>query len=157
MLRASVSWAEDQRERPRRRPGVQTALLLFPPAPAARARILSGSHGTRAWPAADARVAAVVQRVVRDVLGADVRPHMVVGPGHQRIDLQQVERFVALDDAGGRAVLRLVTADRGHPGLEAGHRLAQRLDLAELAAAVRGALPERRTVGRGLLGDRLLR
>src|SRR5262245_59781302 len=47
---------------------MKAAFVLLESAPASRARILPVGHGGRAGPAADARVAGVVQRVVRHVV-----------------------------------------------------------------------------------------
>src|SRR5262249_36962043 len=136
--------------------GVQAALRLRAAAPAAGARVFAFGHGRRARPAADARVAARVQRVHRDVVRAQVVPHRGARPGRERVELDEAEAGVALDHARRGARRRLVAADRGDPGREARERLAQGEDLAQLAAAVRIALPEPVAVGRGLIGDRLL-
>ena len=50
------------------------------PGPAAGAVVLAGGDGARARPAADARVALVVQRVVRHVVLHDERPHVLLRP-----------------------------------------------------------------------------
>src|SRR5262249_14854802 len=58
--------------------GVETAFLqglLFPP-PAAFALVLAGVDGARAGFAADRVEAAIVERVVRHLVLADVGPHL---------------------------------------------------------------------------------
>jgi hypothetical protein len=105
--------------------------------------------------AADRRVAAIVQRVVRHVVGVEVTPDVVVGPRDERVDLDQAELLVVLDDARAGALGGLVAADRRDPGVEADQRVLQRHDLAQLAAAIRIALPETRAVRAGLLLDGL--
>src|SRR5437868_6351645 len=49
------------------RQDVQAALVFFRPRPPAGPLVLAGQNRPRAWPAADARIVAVVQRVVRHV------------------------------------------------------------------------------------------
>src|SRR5262249_34984185 len=119
--------------------------------PAAGPRVLPGAHRARAGPAADARIALRVERAHRHVVPAHVVPHRVARPGHERIDLDEPEACVALEDLGPRTIPRLVAADRGDPGLEARARGLQRLDLADRAAAVGIALPQAIAVERPLL------
>ena len=85
-----------------RRTGVQAALGLLVAAPAAGAGVLAGTDGTRAGPAADARVALRVERVHGDVVGPHVRPDVVAGPGDERVDLDEAEARVPLHDAARR-------------------------------------------------------
>ena len=93
-----------------------------------------GWIGAGAGLAADRRVAAVVQRVVGHVVGADVVPHVLLGPVGQRIELgHAVGRVVFLHGQLG-AGARLGAALAGDPGLLAGQGAAQRLDLADAAA-----------------------
>src|SRR5262245_39900382 len=131
---------------------MQAALRLLAAAPAARARRLPGADRAGAGPAADGGVAALVQPVVGDVLGPHVVPDLFAGPAHERVDLHQAETGIGLDGRGLGAVGGLVAPDGGDPGLVAAEGLAQRLDLAQLAAAVGLALPEPFALGGGLLG-----
>src|SRR5689334_17902209 len=73
------------------RQDVQAALLLRTARPAAGPLVLAGHHRPRTRPAADARVVAVVQRVVRHVVLGDEVPHVLARPGEQRVDLVQAE------------------------------------------------------------------
>ena len=67
---------------------VQAAFLVLRrlPPPAASACVLAGQHGTRAWRAADARIAAIVERVVWNVVNPYVRQDVVVMPLRERIE-----------------------------------------------------------------------
>src|SRR6266542_2057767 len=112
---------------------VQAALLLDGAGPAAGALVAAGAHRLRAGPAANARVALVVQRVVRHVVLHYERPDLFLGPAQQRVDLHQVELRVPLHRAGHRPMDRLVAADRTDPGVEACHRPPQRQHLAVVA------------------------
>src|SRR5438552_13506106 len=77
--------------------------VFFPP-PAARPGIRAGLHGAGARGAADALVALVVERVVRDAVVADVVPHLFVGPVGQRVDFDDAAVVVVqLDLADVRA------------------------------------------------------
>src|SRR5918993_3303610 len=113
------------------RPQVQTALFLLTPAPAPRARVLARCHSGRAGPATDARIAAIVQWVVRDVVRGDIGAHILEGPAHQRVDLDQTELAVPADDRRIGAIGRLVAAHRADPGFVGFERLPQRLHLAD--------------------------
>src|SRR5207302_9627774 len=110
--------------------------VLLPP-PTAGARVLVGCNGARAGLAADAGVAAIVERVVWHVVLADVAPHVVVGPVGERVQLDDAAMdLVDLEglDVGPRR--RLVAAQAGDPGIKAGQRSAERLDLADAAAGL---------------------
>src|SRR4051794_26253333 len=84
----------------------------------------------------------IVQRVIWHVVFHDVAPDLACRPRGERVDLDEAELWVALDDAGTRARRRLVPADGRHPCVQAPEHLLQRLDLAQRAAEVRLALPE---------------
>src|SRR6476620_8913232 len=73
---------------------VQAALDLACAAPAAGALVLAEHHGPRAGPAADARVALIVQRVVRNVFVGDQLPDILLRPVRQRADLHEAELLV---------------------------------------------------------------
>src|SRR3984893_190293 len=90
---------------------VQAALLLDLARPAPGPLILAVGDRPGAGPAADARVALVVQRIVGHLVLDHKCPHVPRGPRQQRVDLDQVELGVPLDDAGRGAVHRLVAAD----------------------------------------------
>src|ERR687895_1758959 len=66
---------------------VDAALELPGPGPAAGALVLALTDGTRARDASDRRVAAVVQRVVRDLVHVDVGVDALRVPVHERLHL----------------------------------------------------------------------
>src|SRR5688572_24850058 len=90
---------------------MKPAFLLLPPAPAAGARVFSGHDGGGARPASDRRVVLIVEGVVRHVVFVDVGPDVARGPTDQRVDLDEAELAVALDDRGVGPIERLVAAD----------------------------------------------
>ena len=110
------------------------AALLLPP-PASGSLVLAGLDGPRARRAADRRIAAIVERVVRQVALPDVRPDLVARPVGERSDLP--DAFAArvrlgLADLGtGR---RLVAAKAGDPAVDRRERAPERLDLPDVAA-----------------------
>src|SRR5947209_2686457 len=69
---------------------VQAALLLAAAGPAPVALVAVGADRGGAGAAADARVTAVVQRVVRDVVVQDELPDVLARPVEQGVDLHQV-------------------------------------------------------------------
>ena len=92
--------------------------------------------GLGARRAPDRGVAAVVQRVVRQVVLGDVGPHVALGPVHQRADLPDLAVGVPAALLGGRAGGRLLAAQAGDPRVEPVQGAVQRLDLAGAAAAL---------------------
>src|SRR5918993_1391973 len=131
-----------------------SAFRLARAAPATGARVFADTDERGARGAADGRVAEVVQRVVRHVVLRDVVPHVARRPRGERVDLDEAELRVALDDAGPGARRRLVAADGRDPRAKLGERLAQRLDLTQAAALRRVALPQTFAVARGLRFER---
>src|SRR6056297_2113650 len=95
--------------------GMQTAFRFLKPAPSARPLVFPSKDRAGARPATDARVAAVVKRVVRDRLFADQRPHVSLGPIRQRTDFDELELLVPTDDRGFRTVGALVPPNRTRP------------------------------------------
>jgi hypothetical protein len=102
---------------------VEPALLVggvFPPPPTF-ALLLIGQDGTRAWLAADAHEAALVQLVVGYVVAADVVPDLGGALVRERVELDQGmlgggERPVALDHRdGGARREALILSMAGHP------------------------------------------
>src|SRR5215207_11538967 len=63
------------------RQDVQPALLLRGPRPPAGPLVLAGHHRPCARPAADARVVAVVEGIVRNVVLVNETPNVFAGPG----------------------------------------------------------------------------
>jgi hypothetical protein len=89
-----------------------------------------------AWRAADARVAAVVQRVVGHRAGPQVGPYLVARPVGQRIEFREAMPLVELLDGGVAARERLVAAQPGDPGALAHERARERRRLAQRAAVL---------------------
>src|SRR5437899_2061611 len=86
------------------------------PPPSAGARVLSFADRARARCASDGLVALVIERVVRDIVGADVIPDLVLGPIGQRRDLNDPAVVVIdFDLADIRASRPLVATQAGHP------------------------------------------
>src|SRR2546421_4718623 len=104
---------------------VEAALGLVQPRPAA----LAAGAGVRARRAADRLVAAVVQRVVGQVVLRDEAPHIPVAPVGERIELPQGVGLVPLELGGVRARGRLLAAQAGDPGVETAERALQRRHL----------------------------
>ena len=102
----------------------------------------------------DGRVAPVVQRVVRDLVDGDVRLDALGVPVDERVDLPDVVALAPLDLLGVLAGQALLAADPGDPGVVGLERALERLDLADVAAAVGVALPQVRPLLAVLLGDR---
>src|SRR4051794_26172744 len=116
---------------------VDPALLRsvrFPP-PAARAGGFARRDRSRAGRAADRRVPAVVERVVRHLALAHVVPHLVLRPLGERVQLHdRAVVVVELDLADVRPACPLVAPKAGDPGVEAREVPRQRPHLADLAA-----------------------
>src|SRR5262245_10811038 len=130
---------------------VQAALDLFLTRPAAGARVLAWHHLARAVRASDRRVVPVVQRVVGNLVLANVGPDVVEAPVRQRVRLHESELLVPLDLLRVRPRGGLVAADAGDPGVDLAERALQGLDLANRAALVGSALPKLVTVQPRLL------
>src|SRR5450755_4517252 len=115
---------------------MQTAfarLGLLPP-PAAGAMTFTRRGGTRAGCAANARVAAIMQRVVGQLLGADIGPDITVGPVEQWTDLLQAVLLVARDRLRRGTQIGLLAPHARDPGPVAGDGATEGLDFANLAA-----------------------
>src|SRR5687768_10412766 len=109
-------------------PAFLARAVALPP-PAARARILAGTHRARARLAADRAIAAVVQRVVRDLVGAKVLPHVGLAPFGERADFPQAPPRIVLGLGEGGAPGGLVASQARDPRALARERAAERLDL----------------------------
>src|SRR5262249_24464993 len=121
---------------------VDATLELVAPGPAPRTLVLARLHGTRARDAADRRVARVVQRVVRNLLDADVRLDALRIPVDERLHFPDAVALRPLDLLGVRARRRLLATDARDPRVVLGERALERLDLADVTTAVRLGLPQ---------------
>src|SRR5581483_9805588 len=115
---------------------VQTSFFFGRACPAAGAIVFAFADGAGAQPAADARVALVVERIVGNVVIGDELPHVLLGPVQERVYLDEAELGVPLHQRRPGAVLRLVLADGTDPRLVALHRPAQGQVLAIEAALI---------------------
>ncbi len=92
---------------------VQAALGFGRAAPASGAFVgFAQTDSSRAGPAADARIALVVERVVGNILGEDPFPDVAFGGVRQRTDLHEVEFFVPTNNRCLRTVGALIMAGR---------------------------------------------
>ncbi len=110
----------------------------------------------RAGGAPDRRVSEVVQRVVRKVVLAQVLPGVGPRPRRHRVDLHDHParlQLVLLHERRRRAGGGGVTAEGGHPRVQAAERLEHGTHLVHLAASLRIPLVEARAVHRLLLRD----
>src|SRR5262245_15743852 len=121
---------------------VDPALELAAAGPAAGPLVLARDNRSGAGNAADRRVAAIVQRVVRDLVDVDVGLHAFGVPIDDRLHLPDAVAFGPFDLLRAGAAQRLLPADPGHPGVVGRERALERLDLSDLAAAVRVRLPQ---------------
>src|SRR5919198_216187 len=121
---------------------VDTTLELPRAGPASGALVLTGSDGPRAGNAADRRVAAVVQRVIGDLVDVDVGLDALRVPVDERLDLPDGVALRPLHLLGIGAGLALLAADARDPGVVLGQGALERLDLADVATAVGVGLPQ---------------
>ncbi len=92
--------------------------------------------------AADRAVPRVVQRVVRDLVDGDVGLDALRVPVDERVDLPDAVALRPLHLGRLRAARRLLPPDARDPGAVGLERGQQRLDLADVAAAVGIPLPQ---------------
>src|SRR5437660_2959834 len=121
---------------------VNAAFELLGAGPPARSLALPRLHGPRARDAPDRRVPDVVKRVVRNLVDVDVGLDALRVPVDERLDLPDAVALRPLDLLRVRARRRLLAPDARDPGVVAGESSLERLDLADVAAAVRLGLPE---------------
>src|SRR6478735_8177542 len=129
------------------------ALELVGAGPAACALLLLRARRAGARDAADRAVPGLVQRVVGDFVDVDVRPDALLVPVREGMELPDAVTLRPLDLLRAGAARGLVAADAGRPGVVGIERAHERLDLADLAAAVRVALPQIGAFAAVLLGD----
>src|SRR6478735_12797624 len=132
---------------------VNAALELVRAGPAAGALLLVGRSRAGARDAADRAVPGFVQRVERNLVDLDVGPDALLVPVGERVELPDPVALRPLQLRGRGAARGLVAADAGDPGVVRAERFEQRLDLADMAAAIRVGFPEVRALALVLLGD----
>src|SRR5258705_13066758 len=117
---------------------MQAAFLRFRalPPPASGTDILAGPHRARARRAADGAVPLVVKAVVGNAVRTEVVPDFRLAPRRERIEFLQAVHRVELALVQLRASGRMLAPLPGEPGALSGERPAERLDLADLAAAL---------------------
>src|SRR5438105_4125251 len=125
-----------------RRIDVDTALELVRAGPAARTLVLARPDGARAGNAPDGRIAPIVQRVVRNLVDVDVGVDALGVPVGERLDLENAVAIAPLDLLRTDSRRALLAPDARDPRVVAGERSFERLDLADVAAAVGVGLPE---------------
>src|SRR5262245_3972973 len=110
------------------------ALVLVLPPPAAGAFRLAGGDRPGAGCAADRGEALGVQRVDRNVVGADIGEQLLAAPVEQRAELEQAVLRLGGDDRHVATMRGLLGAQTRDPGLRTRERATERLDLAHEAA-----------------------
>src|SRR5258706_1196112 len=120
------------------RSNVQPAFARFPdlPPPAPGANVFARDGGAGAGRAADGTVALVVERVVGHLEGADVFPYPVLAPVGKWIEFRDTPHAVEFLEVQIGAADGLLPALSGDPGFLAFERALERLDLADMAAAL---------------------
>src|SRR5690349_21269997 len=116
---------------------VNAALELVRAGPATGALVVTGCDRARARDTADRRVALVVQRVVRNLVHVDVRLHTLRVPVDERLHLPDAIALRPLELLRVCTRRRLLAADAGDPCVVRRERTLERLDLANVAAAIR--------------------
>src|SRR5207245_2397085 len=104
--------------------------------------VLAGTNRARARHAPDRRITGVVQGVVRNLVDRDVRLHALRVPVDQRLHLPDAVALGPLELLRVRARRRLLAANARDPRVVARERTLERLDLADVAAAVGLRLPQ---------------
>src|ERR687886_2392971 len=125
---------------------MDAALELVRAGPAPGPLVLAGRDRAGARHAADRRVAAIVERVVRDLVDVDVGLDALGVPVDERLDLPDAVPLRPLHLLRVRPRRALLAPDAGDPGAVRGERAFERLDLPDVATAVGVGRPE--AVGR---------
>ena len=97
---------------------MKTTLGLGGATPAARPVVFARGNAAGARQTADARISAVVQRVVGYVVTQQIRPDVFLGPANERVYLAETVLCVPFDCERLGASGGLVTADGGNPRIE---------------------------------------
>src|SRR5439155_2561749 len=121
---------------------VNATFELVRAGPAAGALLLVGRGRPGTGNAADRAIARLVQRVVRNLVDLDVGPDVLLVPVGERMELPDAVAVRPLELRRRRAARCLVAADARDPGVVRAQRLEQRLDLADVAAAIGIRFPE---------------
>src|SRR5882724_4069684 len=119
------------------RVAMDAALELVRAGPTPRTLVLADEDRARAGYAADGRIARVVQRVVRNLVHVDIGLDALRVPVHHRLNLPDAVALRPLDALCICAGQRLLAADAGDPGVVRRKRALERLDLADVTAAIR--------------------
>jgi hypothetical protein len=138
------------------------AAFDFSARPAAGARIIRVSGDGRAWLAADARVAAVIEIEQRNAVVRAGLPYVAHGPVSKRTELAH-DNAAGQGEVGdlfeGGAAAGLLAAEAGEPDLIVGDGGEERLDLTESTTAIRRDLVKQAVLellfgdGAGRLGE----
>src|SRR6266545_5578423 len=136
---------------------MQTTFSLLKSAPTPGARIFIDLHGRSAGRTADGRITLVVERVVRDIMLADIFPDLPLGPTGEGINFYETKLSVAFNHPRLSARRGLVATNRSNPGAQSGQHFPERLHFSQAAAEIRIALPEPLAIPERLLFQRSLR
>src|SRR5579871_5514318 len=115
---------------------VESAFFFRLARPAPGALIAIAVNGFGAWPTADARIAPIVQRIVRHLVRQDELPYIRFGPMQQRIDFYQPKLRVGLHYRGDFTMLSLIATNGADPSVVAQNRPLQRQDFAVVTTLV---------------------
>src|SRR5512132_1530724 len=116
------------------------ALELVGTGPPARALLFVLGDRPGTGNAADRAVTRLMERVVGNLVDLDVRPDALLVPVRERMHLPDAVALRPLELRRLGPARRLVAADARDPSVVRLERRQQRLDLADVAAAVRVAL-----------------
>ncbi len=119
--------------------------------PAAGTWVFTGFHGLCTGPATNAGVTVIMQRIIGEVMGVDMFPHLVACPRGKRIELDHLVGIVPFHKPGIRTEGRLIAADTGDPGVVIGQELTLRNYLTDVATRIWVTLPQLIAVPKSLL------
>src|SRR5262249_40753656 len=113
---------------------MQAALGLIAAPPSAGPFVLVLSDWLSAMGATDARIAAVMKRVVGEPVSDDIPPNVSPAPANEGIDLDPIPLAVPFDNFGEGAMGRLLAANRRHPCVKPFEGQLKWFELPEAAA-----------------------
>src|SRR5215472_6970604 len=99
---------------------MQAAFVLGESRPASAALIFSRQDGAGAILATNTGIAAIVQRVIGNVVIADVAPHLCGVPVGDRVNFDDVEFRVPADLKSASTVRSLIAANSSDPSRQVG-------------------------------------